>query len=238
MRAAEWVTKNRGVPGGGFRHDATDHGGPYLEDTLSMGDAFLALYRSTADRRYLAQSVSAMSFIERQFRDPSGGYISAPAPSNARGVFRHAVRPIDQNVAVTRFANRLHWITGSPRYAQLARHGMNYVVAASAATPDQLHTEVLLADHELAGPPIHITIVGGKNDPAAQLLHASALQFPSPYLQVDWWDRTEGPLPNREIRYPTLPRPAAFACTQNSCSTPVFEASQISGAVRALLQDR
>jgi len=113
---------------------------------------------------------------------------------------------------------------------------MNYVVAATAATPDQLHAEALLADHELAGPPVHITIIGGKNDPAAQLLHASALKYPSTYLQVDWWDRTEGPLPNRDVRYPALPRPAAFACTQTSCSTPVFQASEIAGAVHALLQ--
>jgi hypothetical protein len=60
-------------------------------------------------------------------------------------------------------------------------------------------------------------------------------KYPAEYLQVDWWDKAEGALPNPEIRYPTLTRAAAFACTQGSCSTPVFEASGIAAAVRAAL---
>ena len=42
-RAAAWVTAQRALPGGGFRHDTADAAGPYLADTLAMGRAFLAL---------------------------------------------------------------------------------------------------------------------------------------------------------------------------------------------------
>ena len=52
---------------------------------------------------------------------------------------------------------------------------------------------------------------------------------------LDWLDRAEGPLPNPETEYPQLKRAAAFACTDGACSTPVYEASQVSVAVRNAL---
>ena len=47
QRAAAWITVHRSLPGGGFRHDDVDTAGPYLGDTLAMGQAFLALYNVT-----------------------------------------------------------------------------------------------------------------------------------------------------------------------------------------------
>jgi hypothetical protein len=70
-------------------------------------------------------------------------------------------------------------------------------------------------------------VVGAKNDPAARALHAAALRYPAEYLQVDWWDRAEGPLPNPEVRYPRLAVAAAFICTANTCSNPVYDADKI-----------
>jgi len=112
---------------------------------------------------------------------------------------------------------------------------MKYLSGFAAAANDQFRPDILLADHELSVAPIHITVVGGKDDPAAQSLHAAALQYPTDYLQVDWWDRREGKLPDPSITYPDLKRPAAFACTANACSTPVYEASEIQDRVRSVL---
>jgi hypothetical protein len=39
--AANWVMGNRAIVGGGFRHDEKDLSGPFLGDTLAMGQAFL-----------------------------------------------------------------------------------------------------------------------------------------------------------------------------------------------------
>ena len=94
---------------------------------------------------------------------------------------------------------------------------------------------MLEADRELANAPIHITVVGGRHDPASQALHAAALRFTAGYLQVDWWDKSEGPLPNPEITYPQLKRAAAFACTQSTCSNPVYEPDAIAATVTAAL---
>jgi uncharacterized protein len=236
-RAATWVLAQRSLPGGGFRHDAWDDAGPYLEDTLSMGQAFLALYRSTGERAWLLRARAAATFIATQLRDRRGGFVSAPAPAGATGVFRDPPRSIEQNAEVVRFANLLNRYTGDTHDRELALHAMQYLAAATQADADAdaLRTQVLLADRELGSAPIHITIVGGKNDPAARALHAAALRFPTNYLQVDWWDKNEGPLPNPEVSYPQLQRAAAFACSGSSCSTPVFDAASVRRAVTAAL---
>ncbi|MBV9698255.1 MAG: thioredoxin domain-containing protein, partial [Gammaproteobacteria bacterium] len=58
-RAARWVQTHRALPGGGFRHGENDDGGPFLNDTLAMGQAFLALYRSSGERQWLTASRDA-----------------------------------------------------------------------------------------------------------------------------------------------------------------------------------
>ena len=231
-RAADWVLAHRALEGGGFRHDETDRGGPFLDDSISMGEAFVALYRSTGERRWLNAAESALGFVARRLRDPAAGFIASPVAAGARGVFREPVRAIDQNVAFARLANLLYRYTGERPFRELARHAAK-VLARTSPESGQLHADILLADRELGAAPTHVTIVGAKSDPAAQALHAAALKVPATYLQVDWWDRAEGPLPNPAIQYPALPVAAAFACSENACSTPVYEPAKVVIAVLA-----
>ncbi len=232
-RAARWVLTHRSLPGGGFSHDRHDSGGPYLDDTLAMGEAFLALYRSTGERPWLAHAQAALRYIGHEFSDPRGGFMSAPAAAGASGVFQDPSRTIAQNAALARLANLLHHYTGEPGAAATAHAALSFLAAAGGA--DRLQTDILLADRELSAAPIHITVVGGKQDPAAQALHAAALRFPATYLQIDWWDAAEGPLPNPAVHYPRLARAAAFACTGSTCSTPVFEPAGVARTVERAL---
>jgi uncharacterized protein len=233
--AARWALAKRALPGGGFSHDAKDRGGPFLDDNVAMAQAFVALYRSTADRIWLKHASATLDFIDKRLRHELG-FVSAPAPAQARGVFREPVRAPEQNAALARIANLLHRYTANARHREMAEHAMGFLTAYISGEPDFLRAEILLADRELAQAPIHIAIVGSKQDVAAQALHAAALRYPSEYLQVDWLDRAEGDLPNAEIQYPKLARAAAFACTDGACSSPVFEADKIAGAVRSALQ--
>jgi uncharacterized protein YyaL (SSP411 family) len=218
--------------------DDTDHAapaGPFLDDNISMIQAFLSLYRSTGNREWLKAAVATLDFVDTKLRDPRAGYTASPSISNTRGVFRQPVRDVAQNAAVVRTASMLHHYSAAERHLRVARHAMKYLSGFAAAASDQFRPDILLADHELSVAPIHITVVGGKDDPAAQSLHAAALQYPTDYLQVDWWDRREGKLPDPTITYPDLKRPAAFACTANACSTPVYAASEIQDRVRSVL---
>ncbi len=232
---AHWALANRRLPEGGFRHDTSDRGGPSLDDSLAMTQAFLALYRSTGERSWLTQATGTLDFIERRFRDAKAGFIAAPVNKQARGVFSEPMRLPDQNAALVRAANMANRYSGNPRYREMALHGMKYLAAVASSGKEQLLPDVVLADQEVSAAPIHITIVGGKQDSAAQILHAAALRYPADYLQVDWLDRSEGELPNPEIQYPDMGQAAAFACANGACSTPVYEAEEIAKAVRRTL---
>ena len=67
--AADWIIKHRSLPGGGFSHDEKDGAGPYLGDTLFMGNAFLTLYAATGDRLWLERARSAANYIDAHFQE-------------------------------------------------------------------------------------------------------------------------------------------------------------------------
>jgi len=234
-RSARWLLTQRLRADGSFGHDIQDRGGPFLDDALAAGQAFVALYRSSGEKVWLESAAAALDYIDGHLRDRQAGYIAAPRAHRAPGVFRAAVRQPEQNAALVRAANFAYHYTGNQRYRTMAKRGMKYLAAFARAAPGQLRAEILLADRELSTAPIHITVVGRKGDREAQALHRAALRYPADYLQIDWWDPGEGRLPNPEIQYPQLERAAAFACSGSACSTPVFEADEIVPAVRAAL---
>jgi uncharacterized protein len=223
VRAADWIVKNRALDGGGFRHDAKDAAGPYLSDTLAMGRAFLALYEVTGDRRWLARSEAAAKFIAANFATGKAGYVTAKAPADGS----YTPRPErDENMLVARFGNLLSRYAGNQDYRKMAERAMRYLVAPQIAK-FMPTGGTLLANLEFSSEPIHITIVGGKNDPAAQALFHAGASYPSGYLRVEWWDANEGRLPNPDVQYPQLKTAAAFICTGNTCSSPINKAELV-----------
>ena len=75
-RAAKWVLANRSRPDGGFDHSQKDRGGPFIGDTLAMGQAFLDLYAATGDRDWLTSAAKAGDFVAT-FRDEAGGFLTS-----------------------------------------------------------------------------------------------------------------------------------------------------------------
>ena len=233
-RAASWLSAHRRIEGGGFRHDEKDSAGPYLADNLAMAQAFLSLYRSSGERAWLKQAQATLGFIDARFASKDGGYVSAPAPKNAHGVFAVPTRIIDENIAVARTANLAFRVTGDAKYRAMTEHAMHFLATPDVVAARPFLPGLVLADHEATSEPVHIAVVGPKGDPAAQVLHTAALAYPENYLRVDWWDRSEGPLPNPDVTYPTLAKPAAFGCTGNACSLPVFSPEKIAIAIDRL----
>jgi uncharacterized protein YyaL (SSP411 family) len=223
-QAFDWVLAHRRAPNGGFGHGRAADDDTHLGDTLAMADAAMALYRSTAERRYLAHAAAFAEAIARDHRDATGFTVRRPE-AGAKGVLARPVKQVDENVAATRLFNLLARNTGRTDFRALAEHGMHYLIAL--AEDDLVVPGALLADRELAREPAHVTIVGAKDDPAAQALYAKARQYPTRYLRIEWLDRREGPLPAADVEYPELPDAAAFACANGACSVPVFAADQV-----------
>ena len=230
-RAAERILDTRSIQNsGGFRHDKTDAAGPFLGDTLAMSRAFLKLYESTADRAWLARSEAGFRFIAATFPNKKGaGFVTAVNESLPTRPER------DENITIARLGNLLSHYTGSEAYRKTADEAMRFA-AAPAIARQYASAGLLIADRELNRPPTHLTIVGAKTDQDAARLFGTALQYPSGYKRVEWWDRAEGLLPNPDVEYPQLAQPAAFVCTQKSCSSPIRKPEQLLSRASQLAQ--
>jgi uncharacterized protein len=231
-RAAKWVIDNRTQTGGGFRHGDKDRGGPFLGDTLAMGQAFLDLYASTGKRDWLNAAARAGDFIT-SFRDEAGGFLTSKTSEAKIGVFAKPAKLIDDQILLARFMNLLSRYFGSDVYREQASQAMRYLASASVELPRPL-PGVLLADEELAVEPTHMTIVGHKDDPRAQRLHAFARALPARYKRLEWLDLRERKLPNPDVEYPDLGEPAAFACSNRICSFPSFSAEELQATVKQM----
>jgi uncharacterized protein YyaL (SSP411 family) len=230
---ARWVVAHRGMDGGGFHHDAVDPAGPYLEDTLSMGRAFLALYMTSADRAWLERARAAADFIEAHFRSAQQpGYVTAVQPAASRLA---PVTVADENILFVRFTNLLQRLTGEEQYRQRAEHAMRYLASEAIALKRFTDPGILEAAAELANDPTHLTIVGRKDDAQALTLYRAALAFPAVYGRVEWWDRREGPMPNADVQYPAFEHAAAFVCTNGACSLPIFEPHRVASEAARLV---
>ncbi len=117
---------------------------------------------------------------------------------------RYRPKPqLDENVGIVRLANLLWHYTGNSEYQEMAERAMRFL-ATPGVTDHRgfLVAGVLLADMEITSPPLHITVVGRKDDAAAQRLFAAAIQEPTTYKRVEWLDEREGGLPNSGRRVP------------------------------------
>lgn len=186
----------------------------------------MSLYAVTADRAWLKRAQETLRFADAQFKEPIGYVASSGAA---------ALKPkpqVDENVMMTRVANLLHHYTGEPEYRRIAEHAMRFVAAPVIVDGRGIQVGAnLLADREFTSPPLHFTVVGAKDDPAARKLFRAALAHPATYKRVEWWDRREGPLPNADVPYPELEKAAIFACNENACSLPMFSVESFTSFV-------
>ena len=238
VSGARWVLANRALPAGGFRHAEQDKGGPYLADNVEMAKVLLALHRSTGEREWLAQAQATADFIARTFIDPAtGGFVASAAPDA-----KQLTKPIKQredNVTAVRMFSLLSAYTGDIRYREIAEAGMGYLTSPAVLDAFGFLPDVLLAEDELRNEPVHVTIVGAKDDSRSAALYRAALAYPLVNKRAEWWDKREGKLANADVDYPDFPDgPAAFACTSTFCSYPVTEPAEIPAQLDGLKRGR
>lgn len=225
-RAARWVIEHRSLDGGGFRHDEHDAAGPYLGDTLAMGRAFLALHQLTQDVQWLERAQEAAKFIEIHFhRKEAAGY----AASEARRNVVPAPRPqFDENLNLVRFTTALAHVTGKEEFRAMAQNSLRWLLAPGVTDGRGFSVAgLLIAEEEARTDPVHVMILGAKEDPVAQAMFAASLRLPDQHKLVEWWDRRSGPAPRGEDVFPETERTAAFLCANGSCSSPLGSVSAL-----------
>ena len=224
-QAANWIELNRSLPGGGFKHGDQDAGGPFLGDTLAMGQGLLALYNVTGERSYLTAGTAAAKYIAAHFAPAAAGtgFVTSVKPTDA-AYASHPDR--DENIGLVRFAAMLALATGDDDFHGMALEAMRYLAAKTVALAP-LSAGILLANQDAADAPIHVTVVGAAASPEAIALHTAALRAITSHELIEVRDPAD-PAPLRtSVVYPQLSRPALFLCTANACSSPVFRAEDV-----------
>jgi hypothetical protein len=235
--AARWVLANRALKGGGFAHGASDRGGPFLADTLAMGQAALDLYAATGEREWLKVAEGAGDFIAATFAGETG-FVTAAKGEATSGPLAKPIAQLEENMQLVRFYNLLHRYLGAERLRGHAGKVMRYLASAQVTGQRRFLAGIVLADEEFAIEPTHITIVGHRDDPRSQALHDAARAYPALYKRLDWWDMREGPLPNPDVQYPEMDAPAAFACSNQICSRPAFDADTLAKTIKQMTELR
>ena len=135
---------------GDFLTATTTPAGPYLGDTLAMGQAFLALYEVTGDREWLKRAEAAGQFIAANFSAGSDPGFVTSKTSTDRAYKTHPDR--DENAQLARFANLLAHYTGDKGDEETAARAMRYLATREIATAE-LSAPVLLAETQFTRPP-------------------------------------------------------------------------------------
>jgi len=220
--AAQWVIEHRALAGGGFSHDTHDAAGPYLGDTLAMGQAFLELHIATADPQWLGRAQAAADFVIAHFL-PAGDPGVMTSDIKSAGVFPPD-RELDENVGVARWANLLFQYSHRKSDEQLAKTAMKYLATPQIALSRRVGVGgILLANDDLASPPLHVTVIAAHGNADAMILYRAALAAPTDYKLLEWID----PADPAAASYPHLAKPAAFVCTNNSCSAPLLTSEAV-----------
>ena len=228
-QSARWIIAHRSLPSGGFSHGDHDAAGPFLGDTLAMGQAFLALYEVSGNREWLRRAEAARQFMAANFASPTGaGFVTSKARTD-KAYPPHPER--DENAQLARFANLLSYYTGEKGDRETATRAMRYMATPEIALA-WLSAPVLLSEEEYTRPPLHITIVGSRHDAAAKTLFQTAARSAISYMRLEWWDPAEGPLPFPDIQYPSLLHSAAFVCTSTTCSSPISSPQLLDARIR------
>ena len=187
-----------------------------------MGQALLALHRSTGERDGSPGAARPATSSRGPSSIPkTGGFFASASPDA-----RHLPKPIKQredNVTATRFFTLLASYTGKARYREIAEAGMGYLASPAILDAYGFLPDVLLAEEELRNEPVHVTIVGAKDDPRSAALYAAASPIRC-HKRAEWWDKREGswPIPTSTIRiFPTAPPPSPARATSARCPSPI-----------------
>ncbi|MDR3478724.1 MAG: protein-disulfide reductase DsbD [Gammaproteobacteria bacterium] len=234
IKANDWIVAHLSIMDGGFRHEKSINDAIYLNDTLAMGNALLTLYKATMNPDYLNRATDAAKFINLYLQNADGkfGYISyldskksPDAPLELKAA---------ENAEVIRFTSLLHSYTGDKFLQDMSLSSFKYLMQADVLEKSTPAT-ILLAESRIANPPIHIVIIGAKNDTVAKNLYQTALSSTAFFSRIDWWDRKGNPLLNSDAEYPVMDKSAAYICYAFHCSFPIYKTTDLSGMIHDLI---
>ncbi len=144
----KWIISNKAWPERGYYHSEKDGAGPYLNDTLNMGKAFLSLYEATKNKKWLVRAEQSARFIKRNFQAPIAGFATSKSSCEICAV-RNPDILTEENIELVRFASKLYKNTHEEDFRFIAEHSMKYLATKEIATRNITEPGILIAEEEL-----------------------------------------------------------------------------------------
>jgi uncharacterized protein YyaL (SSP411 family) len=173
------------------------------------------LYSATGDKEWLSRARAALDGVVRK-------------SSAGDGLGFSEDDRIEISASLARLSNMMYHYVRHTGYRDAARR------ALESAVPDRCEdigardaARLLLAERELGEPPPYVALIGDPEQSSARELWGVMLsRSPSYVLREQFSSASEAGVAS-DVRYPKLPKPAAFVCAEKRCSLPIFDPTEL-----------
>ena len=213
--------------------------GAVLEDLGDLAEGLFVLAGVTGETSWATVALGVLDQVLDEFADDAGVLLdtSRAAVDPRLGPVGRAADPTDNaypsgtsaaaGALVTAAA-----LTGETRWRAAAERAVGTAGAVGKAAPRFGGWGLAVAEALLAGP-LEVAVVGDRDDPAADALHAAALASPSPGLVVARGRPGEDGLPLLADRPLVDGTSAAYVCRGFVCERPTTDAVALAAALGA-----
>jgi len=246
LRALERIVRDAYEPGGGFRHVATDPAsvGGLLDDQVQMARALLDAFEHTGEPRHLRIAEETMAYVLAECATPAGAFYDvAKSRAGAREPQALALRYVPVQDAPTPAGNavavlaldRLAALTGNAGYREAAERVLRACAPGATEHGFFVATLALALDAHL-DPPLHVVVVGPRDDPRTRALHRAALSAYRPGAVAHLYDPADaaGSVPAPAVALASgRGEPRAFACSAAACAPPASDPEVLRETIQA-----
>lgn len=219
------LDKGRGVVSHYFNGEPSEEA--FLSDQATMLEALTDAFEFTQERKYLERAENlAGAAIDVFYDEEGGGFFDIPGYSNARGILKYRMKPLAENAQTAQTLTRLHYLTGSEHYRELAERT---VAAFYTSYRSQSFMVAPLANATafMVAPPAVVHIVGRKGDPETAPFLRSSLEIFETRRVVRIFDPFEEGDALLKLGYSVTKEPAAYVCFPGRCEGPFRDAQEV-----------
>ncbi len=205
----------------------------FLGDQVSFAGALVEAFLTTGDENYL-QKVERLTkdFVIFLEDEQGGGFYDRPSSASSEGLLKFPHKSVKENLRASILLSDLYYLTQNPYYRGVAERTLQYVLGATDALP--LGLSGIAVDRFLRYP-VHIVIVGSREDEKTMRLFQEGLKLYAPGKIVRLLDPNIDSLEIGEITFPRLNEATAYICTDVICSEPFHESTEFSSRYQELL---
>ncbi len=208
----------------------------FLDDHAFLVDAWIDLYESGFERRWLDAAIHWADIMVALFRDERGGYFSTNAHHEVLVARLKSAQdgsiPSGNSVAASALS-RLGRLTGRPDLEKAATTTLQAFHTQLERAPGAFHQMLLALELQL-GPREEIVVAGPRDRADTRALLRIVDHEFVPGAVVSWTDGVSFEFPLHEARTIVGGKAAAYFCIDSVCRLPLTEPEELRKALRVV----